>query len=68
MTRPASEGEIVDTLGAPGPLRRLGWLPGVVCRRLLGQVRLDPGAVEHIRMLAARGSVVYVMRYRSLVD
>ena len=68
MTWPASDGEIVDTLGAPGPLRRLGWLPGVVCRRLLGQVRLDPGAVEHIRMLAARGSVVYVMRYRSLVD
>ncbi len=68
MTQSARDGEIVDTLGAPGPLRRLGWLPGVVCRRLLGQVRLDPGAVEHIRMLAARGSVVYVMRYRSLVD
>jgi glycerol-3-phosphate O-acyltransferase len=52
----------------PGPLRRLGFLPGLLCRKLFSQVRIDPEAVDRIRALAARGSVVYVMRYRSLVD
>jgi len=52
----------------PGPLRRLGFLPGLLCRTLFPQVRIDPEAVDRIRALAARGSVVYVMRYRSLVD
>ena len=55
-------------LTATGPLRRFGALPGLLCRKLFSQVRVDPGAIEHIRGLAARGSVVYVMRYRSLVD
>jgi glycerol-3-phosphate O-acyltransferase len=52
----------------PGPLRRFGALPGLLCRALFSQVRIDPGAIEHVRALAARGSIVYVMRYRSLVD
>jgi len=51
-----------------GPLRRLGLLPRLLCRTLLSKVRIDSGAVEHVRNLATRGSVVYVMRYRSLVD
>ncbi len=54
--------------GELGPLRRLGALPGFVCRRFLSQVRVDPGAIEHLRNLSTQGSVVYVMRYRSLVD
>jgi glycerol-3-phosphate O-acyltransferase len=52
----------------PGPLRRFGFFPGLFCRKLFAQVRVDPGAIEHVRGLAARGSIVYVMRYRSLVD
>ncbi len=46
----------------------LGWLPRWFCNKFLSGVRLDPGAVEHIRNLSRQGSVVYVMRYRSLVD
>jgi len=52
----------------PGPLTRFGFWPSLLCRRFLAQVRVDPGAVEHIRSLAERGGIVYVMRYRSLVD
>jgi len=59
---------LVESLTATGPLRRLGLLPGLLCRNVFAQVRVDPGAIEHIRGLAARGSIVYVMRYRSLVD
>ena len=59
---------LVQSLTATGPLRRFGALPALLCRRLFSQVRVDPGAIEHIRGLAARGSIVYVMRHRSLVD
>ncbi|MBI3785254.1 MAG: 1-acyl-sn-glycerol-3-phosphate acyltransferase [Deltaproteobacteria bacterium] len=68
MGLPVPQPESNDLLSEPGPLRRLGFLPGFVCRRFLSQVRMDPGAIEHLRGLAARGSIVYVMRYRSLVD
>jgi len=54
--------------GARGPIRKLGLLPSFLCQRFLSMVRLDPGAIEHVRELAQQGSVVYVMRYRSLVD
>ncbi len=57
-----------DLLSEPGALNRLGFLPNWICQRFLSQVRIDPGAIEHIRGLAQRGSIVYVMRYRSLVD
>lgn len=50
------------------PLRRLGLIPGLLCRALLSKARIDSGAVEHVRTLAQRGSLIYVMRYRSLVD
>jgi glycerol-3-phosphate O-acyltransferase len=52
----------------PGPLTRFGFWPALLAARFFSSVRVDPGAVEHIRALAARGSIVYVMRYRSLVD
>lgn len=52
----------------PGPLRRLGFLPELLCRKMFAQVRVDPEAIDRIRTLATRGSIVYVMRYRSLVD
>jgi len=57
-----------DLLTEPGPLRKLGFWPGLLCRKVFAQVRMEPGAIEHVRNLAARGSIVYVMRYRSLVD
>jgi len=52
----------------PGPITRFGFWPGLFCRTVLTHVRIDPGVVEHIRTLSQRGSIVYVMRYRSLVD
>lgn len=52
----------------PGPLTRFGFWAGFLARRFFVHVRVDPDVVEHLRGLAARGSLVYVMRYRSLVD
>jgi glycerol-3-phosphate O-acyltransferase len=52
----------------PGALTRFGLVPSLLCRKFLSEVRVNPGAVEHIRSLSERGSIVYVMRYRSLVD
>ncbi len=52
----------------PGPMLRLGFLPALLCRKMFAQVRIDPEAIERIRALASRGSIIYVMRYRSLVD
>ncbi len=49
-------------------MRRFGFWPGLLCRTVFAHVRIDAGAIEHIRGLAGRGSVVYVMRHRSLVD
>lgn len=42
----------------------IAWL----LRRLFVFVRLDRGAVERLRALAAEGAVVYVMRHRSWLD
>jgi glycerol-3-phosphate O-acyltransferase len=68
MDDSAPRAPLVQTLTATGPLRSFGLLPGLLCRKVFAQVRVDPGAIEHIRGLAARGSIVYVMRHRSLVD
>lgn len=43
-------------------------LAALVCRWLMSHVRVDPQAVDRLRRLAARGPIVFVMRYRSLVD
>lgn len=51
-----------------GPLTRLGFWPRLLARKFFVHVRVDPGVVEHLRGLSARGSLVYVMRYRSFVD
>lgn len=51
-----------------GPLRRLGFIPRLLCTTLLSKVRIDAGAVEHVRNLAQSGSIIYAMRYRSIVD
>ena len=38
----------------PGPLRRFGFWPGLLCRQFFAHVRSDPGAIEHIRAPRAR--------------
>ncbi|MFQ5665688.1 MAG: 1-acyl-sn-glycerol-3-phosphate acyltransferase [Candidatus Binatia bacterium] len=68
MSQPVREIAAAEVLAAVGPLRRLGWLPGLFCRKVFSQVRMDRETTDRIRTLAARGSLVYVMRYRSLVD
>lgn len=40
------------------------WFLGPLCR----EVHVDSASVEHLRRAGAEGSVVYVLRYRSLVD
>jgi len=57
-----------EILTEPGALRKFGFWPDLLCRTVLRHARVDPGAIEHIRSLATRGSIVYVMRYRSLID
>lgn len=52
----------------PSTPMRLGWLPRTFCAQFLSEVRTDGDAVARVRELAARGTVVYVMRYRSMVD
>ncbi|HVN85095.1 MAG TPA: 1-acyl-sn-glycerol-3-phosphate acyltransferase [Candidatus Binatia bacterium] len=47
---------------------RLGAIPRLLCRYFLSEVRIDPDAVARLKELAARGTLVYVMRYRSLID
>lgn len=68
MNEPARGTPAVPAVSEPGPLRRFGWVPDLLCRKVFSQVRVDPDAIEWIRTLAARGSIVYVMRYRSLID
>src|ERR1700687_2895022 len=68
MNEPAPKILSPAVLSELGPLKRFGVLPGLLCRWVFSHVRIDPGAIEHIRALAARGSIVYVMCYRSLVD
>jgi glycerol-3-phosphate O-acyltransferase len=69
MTEPALQD---DASAAEARLRsaqpRFSWPVDWLCRRLLASIRIAPGAVEHVRALAERGAMVYVMRQRSWVD
>ncbi|MDG2307293.1 MAG: 1-acyl-sn-glycerol-3-phosphate acyltransferase [Candidatus Binatia bacterium] len=49
-------------------VERLGWLPGRLSRWLTASVHLDRKEVENLRELAQTGTVVYVLRQRSLLD
>src|SRR5262247_82575 len=57
---------------APDPLSamtpRFGLFFRWFARRFFSHLGLDPGTVERLRELEARGSVVYVMRYASRLD
>lgn len=47
---------------------RFGWLQGYVARRLTDHVHVDQSGVAQLKRLAERGTVVYVLRNRSLLD
>jgi len=47
---------------------RLGWLHWLLSRYAFAHVHVDAKFVERVRGLAERGSVVYVMRNRSIAD
>ena len=47
---------------------RLGWVVARLSRWLTASVHLDRKEVEHLRDLARNGTVVYVVRQRSLLD
>ncbi|HYC21183.1 MAG TPA: 1-acyl-sn-glycerol-3-phosphate acyltransferase, partial [Candidatus Bathyarchaeia archaeon] len=49
-------------------ISRFGWLQRYVASRLTEHVHIDAGAVAEIRELARRGTIVYVLRNRSLLD
>ncbi len=49
-------------------VRRFGLLPRWFARLAFQHVRLDAADIERLRRLASDGTLVYVMRYRSLVD
>ncbi len=49
-------------------VRRFGLLPRWFARIAFQHVRVDPADIERLRRLASEGTLVYVMRYRSLVD
>ncbi|MGH7821772.1 MAG: 1-acyl-sn-glycerol-3-phosphate acyltransferase, partial [Candidatus Binatia bacterium] len=48
--------------------QRLGWLHSLLSRWAFAFVHVDPRFVERVQELARRGTVVYVMRYRSVSD
>lgn len=70
MTQPAlRHDEPVPPLApSPPPATRFNFFVEWICRRLFRSIRIAPSAVEHVREIAARGSVIYVMRQRSWVD
>ncbi len=47
---------------------RFGWLQRYVASRLTEYVHIDERSVERIRELARTGTIVYVLRQRSLLD
>jgi glycerol-3-phosphate O-acyltransferase len=49
-------------------LTRFGAVAGWLGRRLFGHIHLSPDEVERIRACAREGTVVYVMRYPSILD
>jgi glycerol-3-phosphate O-acyltransferase len=49
-------------------LERFGLLARLLVRLLFHHVRVRPEAIEHVRALSEKGTIVYVMRYRSTID
>ncbi len=51
-----------------GMARRFGFIPRWFARLAFRHARVDPADIDRLRRLASEGTLVYVMRYRSLVD
>jgi glycerol-3-phosphate O-acyltransferase len=49
-------------------LERFGLLGRVLVHFLFRHVTVRPEVVEHVKLLASQGTVIYVMRYRSTLD
>jgi len=47
---------------------RFGWLQGYVAKRLTDHVHVDASGVAQLKRLTERGTIVYVLRNRSLLD
>ncbi len=76
MSQPQMTGEPAsasDRLGNERPHRsamshRFGFFAGLFARLAFRYLQIDPHDIARLRQLAAQGTLVYVMRYRSLVD
>ena len=69
MSEPAIDHGREERLApSAGQQGRLGLLVGWFCGWAFRSMMIAPSAVEHLRALADRGPVVYVMRQRSWVD
>src|SRR5262245_6652582 len=66
MDEPTASPAVPDQRSAM--LERFGALARVLVRLLFQHVRVRQEAVERIRQLAGQGTLIYVMRYRSVVD
>jgi len=49
-------------------LERFNWIAELVARKMFAHVVVNEAAVDKIRELSSRGTVVFAMRHRSLVD
>jgi glycerol-3-phosphate O-acyltransferase len=68
MSEPALQPQPSPSV-APRPLPpQFSWPIDALCTRLFSSIRIAPSAVDHVRDLAQRGAVVYVMRQRSVID
>ncbi|HEY2388616.1 MAG TPA: 1-acyl-sn-glycerol-3-phosphate acyltransferase [Candidatus Binatia bacterium] len=65
---PAGTGKARTPSHHSAMVRRFGLLPRWFARLAFQHVRLDQADIERLRRLASEGTLVYVMRYRSLVD
>ncbi len=63
--RPIEPGEPPHRSAMPS---RFGWPATIFARLAFRHVRIDPEDIARLRRLAEQGTLVYVMRYRSLVD
>ena len=72
VASPPAEAAPRTSVGGPAHhsamVRRFGLLPRWFARNAFQHVRVDPADIERLRRLASEGTLVYVMRYRSLVD
>ncbi len=64
-----ADGPLGDELTHPSAMcRRFGFAANLFARVAFRWVQIDPADVARLRQLAEQGTLVYVMRYRSLVD